>query len=121
MIKVVYCFAKRADISFEEFSRYWRDAHGAIGARIPGLRRLVQSVAIHDERDPHPPAFDGMAELWFDDFDLFLCARASPEWQASTEDEVHFIDHQRTAYFLTQERTIVDLPAGKAGPGRTYG
>jgi hypothetical protein len=40
MIKLVYCFAKKADLSFEEFSRYWHDIHGSIGARIPGVRRV---------------------------------------------------------------------------------
>jgi uncharacterized protein (TIGR02118 family) len=107
MIKLVYCFARKADISPDEFSRYWRDVHGPIGLRIPGLRRFVQSVAIHDPRDLQAPSFDGMVELWFDDIEAILRARASPEWQASTEDERHFIDHSSTAYFLSQERTLL--------------
>ena len=107
MVKLVYCFAKRSDLSFEQFSRYWRDVHGPIGASIPGVRRLVQSVAIHDERDAQSPSFDGMAELWFDDVEALLRARSSPEWQASTQDEQHFIDQSRTACFLSEERTIV--------------
>lgn len=107
MIKLVYCFARRADLSVEEFSRYWRDAHGPLGTRIPGLRRFVQSVAIHDPRDVQPPTFDGMVELWFDDIEAVLKARSSAEWQASTADEDHFIDRSRTAYFLSQERPIM--------------
>lgn len=74
MTKVVYCFAKNADLSFEEVSRYWHDIHGPIGARIPGVRRLVQSVAAHDARAAHAPSFDGMAELWFDDVEAVLQA-----------------------------------------------
>lgn len=109
MIKLVYCFAKKADLSFEEFSRYWRDVHGPIGARIPGLRRLVQSVAFHDARDLRAPTFDGMAELWFHDLESVLRARSSPEWLFSQDDERHFIDHSRTAYFLSHERTLVDV------------
>lgn len=108
MIKLVYCFAKRPDLSLEEFSRYLRDVHGPIGIRIPGLRRLAQSVAIHDPRDAHEPSFDGMAELWFDGVEAVLRARESPEWQASTADERHFIDHSRTAYFLSHELTLPD-------------
>ena len=106
MIKLVYCFSRRPDLGFEEFSRYWRDVHGPIGARIPGLRRLVQSVAVHDPRDAHSPGFDGMAELWFDDVEAVLRARSSAEWRAATDDEGHFIDRSRTAYFLSEERTI---------------
>lgn len=117
MIKLVYCFAKRPDLSLEEFSRYWRDVHGPIGARIPGLRRLVQSVAIAEGDDARPPSFDGMAELWFDDLDAVRRARSSAEWQASTADERHFIDHTRTAYFLSRERAIPVPGAGPAGGG----
>lgn len=106
MIKVVYCFARRPDLTVDEFSRYWRDVHGPIGARIPGLRRLVQSLAIHDPRDAHAPGFDGMAELWFDDVEALLRARESAEWRAATDDEVHFIDHSRTAYFVSEERIV---------------
>ena len=63
MIKLVYCFGRRPDLSAEEFGRYLREVHRPIALRIPGLRRLVQSVAFHDARDAHGPAFDGMAEL----------------------------------------------------------
>ena len=107
MIKLVYCFARRADLSSEEFSRYWHDVHGPIGARIPGVRRLVQSLAVNDARDARSPSFDGMAELWFDDLDSVIAARSSPEWQAASDDERHFIDPARTAYFLSHERTLL--------------
>jgi uncharacterized protein (TIGR02118 family) len=122
MIKLVYCFGKRADLSFDEFSRYWRDVHAPIGRRIPGIRRFVQSVAIRDGRDAHQPSFDGMVELSFDDVDAVLRARESPEWQASTADEQHFIDQSRTAYFLSHERTIIEGERGDverdSGDGR---
>jgi len=109
MVKLVYCFARRPDLSFEEFSAYWRDVHGPMGARIPGLRRLVQSVAIRDPRDAAAPSFDGMAELWFDDLEAVMRARGSDEWRASTADERNFIDHSRTAYFLSRERTLAEF------------
>jgi hypothetical protein len=41
-----------------------------------GVRRLVQSVGIHDPRDRYTSSFDGMAELWFDDVEAVLRARA---------------------------------------------
>jgi len=40
MIKLVYCITRRHGMSLEEFSRYWREVHGPIGRRIPGLRGL---------------------------------------------------------------------------------
>jgi uncharacterized protein (TIGR02118 family) len=108
MIKLVYCISRRPGMSLEEFSRYWREVHGPIGRRIPGLRRLVQSHPVSHPSDMSPPAFDGMAELWFDDIAAFEAARRSPEWRASSADEVNFIDGTRTALFLTQEQEIPD-------------
>ena len=90
----------------DEFSRYWREVHGPIGRRIPGLRRLVQSHAIAQPSDVAPPDFDGMAELWFDDMGALQAARRSPEWQASTADEANFIDQSRSAVFVTEEHEI---------------
>ena len=93
-------------MTIEEFSRYWREVHGPIGRRIPGLRRLVQSHPVPHPIGMGPPDFDGMAELWFDDLSALEAARRSPEWRASTEDEANFIDKPRTAIFLTEEREI---------------
>jgi uncharacterized protein (TIGR02118 family) len=106
MVKVVYCIARRADLTPEGFDQYWRDVHGPIGARIPGLRRLVQNRTLRDPRDAYQPAFDGMAELWFDDWASLLAARQSAEWQRSSADEANFIDHKKVAYFVCEEREI---------------
>jgi len=108
MVKVVYCFAKAPHLSAEEFSDYWRNVHGPIGARIPGLRRLVQSLALPTGPDDPPSTFDGMAELWFDDLASLAAARASAEWAASTADEPNFLDPRRTAYMVAEERTILE-------------
>jgi uncharacterized protein (TIGR02118 family) len=107
MIKLVYCFRRRPDLSVEEFSEYWQNVHGPVGARIPGVRKLVQSVSVQDDRHTPAGAFDGMAELWFDDIDALLRARRSARWRASSEDEENSIDPDSAAYFVTMERTIV--------------
>ena len=106
IIKLVYCITRRPGMGLDEFSRYWREVHGPIGRRIPGLRRLVQSHPVPHPPDMAQPTFDGMAELWFDDLAAMQAARRSPEWQASTVDEASFIDATRTAIFLTEEREI---------------
>jgi uncharacterized protein (TIGR02118 family) len=106
VIKLVYCITRRQGMSLEEFSHYWHDVHGPIGRRIPGLRRLVQSHPVPYPDDIAPQAFDGMAELWFDDLAALRAAQQSAEWRASTEDEANFIDPERTALFVTIEREI---------------
>jgi len=93
MLKLVYCITKRVGLTDDEFFRYWKNIHGPIGARIPRLRKLVQSHRLTVPGDKHRPDYDGMAELRFDDWEALLAARESPQWKASSEDEKNFIDH----------------------------
>ena len=108
MIKVVYCISKKSGMTDEEFFHYWKDVHGPIGARIPGLRRLVQSHRRSLPGDKYQSDYDGMAELWFDNVDALLSARESSEWRAASEDEVNFVDHKRVAYFVSEEHVILE-------------
>ena len=108
MIKLVYCISKKTGLTDEEFFRYWLRIHGQIGARIPGLRRLVQSHRLTVAGDSQQPDYDGVAELWFDDMQSLLTARQSAEWKISTQDEANFIDHARVAYLITEEHVVFD-------------
>ena len=110
MVKLVYCITKKAGLTDEEFFHYWEKVHGSIGARIPQLRKLVQSRRLTVAGDKQRPDYDGMAELWFDDMEALRAARQSPEWRTSSEDEANFIDHKRVAYFVSEEHIILDEP-----------
>src|SRR2546430_17094275 len=103
MIKLVYCITRRRGMTLEEFSRYWREVHGPIGRRIPGLRRLVQSHPTRHPADLSPPPFDGMAELWFDDLAALEAARRSPEWRGCGAGGGPFAYRGRARPFLTRE------------------
>jgi uncharacterized protein (TIGR02118 family) len=109
MIKVLYCISKKPGLTDQQFFDYWKNVHGPIGARIPGLRRLVQSHRVSISGDKFRSDYDGMAELWFDDVESLLAARQSPEWKASTEDEANFMDHRKVAYFVSEEHVILDV------------
>jgi uncharacterized protein (TIGR02118 family) len=78
MIKLIYCITKKPGLTDAEFFHYWKNIHGPIGARIPRLRKLVQSHRITVPGDRHPPTYDGIAELWFDTIEDLLAARQSP-------------------------------------------
>jgi uncharacterized protein (TIGR02118 family) len=108
MIKLVYCITKKAGLTDQEFFQYWKNVHGPIGARIPSLRRLVQSHRLSIPEDQYQPDYDGVAELWFDNIEALLAARESPEWKSSNEDEANFIDHSKVAYFVSEEHIILD-------------
>jgi uncharacterized protein (TIGR02118 family) len=106
MIKLVYCFKKKAELSDQEFFDYCKNVHAPIGARIPGVRRFVQSRRLSIPGDKTPGDFDGMVELWFDNVEALLSARRSQEWQASTADEQNFIDYSKVAHFVSEEHII---------------
>ena len=108
MIKLVYCITKKPGLTDQEFFHYWKNIHAPIGARIPRLRKFVQSHRIQIPADKYRPAYDGMVELWFDDVEALLEARQSAEWMASTTDEPNFIDQNKTAYFVSEEHLILD-------------
>ncbi|MGA8224624.1 MAG: EthD domain-containing protein [Candidatus Acidiferrales bacterium] len=108
MIKIVYCVTKKTGLTDEQFFDYWENIHGPIGVRIPGLRKLVQSRRLTVAEDTRPPDFDGVAELWFDSVEDLMAARKSHQWKASSADEANFIDHSRTAYFVSAEHVIFE-------------
>jgi uncharacterized protein (TIGR02118 family) len=108
VIKLIYCISKKPGMTDREFFHYWKGRHAAIGARIPGVRKFVQSHRVRVPRDEHPPDYDGMAELWFDNIATLLAARKSRAWKESSADEANFINHKKVAYFVSQEHVIVD-------------
>jgi uncharacterized protein (TIGR02118 family) len=110
MIKLVYCITKRPDLSDEEFFRYWKNIHGPIGAKIPRLHKLVQSHRINIPGDKYPPAYDGIAELWFDSVEDLLAARQSPEWAASRSQKSRLRRNRRVRRHVTQILGLRSMP-----------
>lgn len=109
MVKLIYCISKKPDMTVEAFQAYWRNVHAPIAGAIPGLRRYVQCHVVPDTYGgERQPAYDGAAELWFDDLDAMRIAMRTPEVQAAIEDEKNFIDHSRVASFVTIEKPIVE-------------
>ena len=49
MIKIVYCLRRKAELSVEEFQKYWLETHAAFGANIPGVKRYVQAHTLGGE------------------------------------------------------------------------
>ena len=105
MVKIVYCISKLPHLSNEEFHHYWREVHGPIAGRIPGCRKYVQSHTIHRALNGRPPAFDGVAELWFDDQAALEAAALTPEMKALHADGAKFIGHIKS--YVVEEKTVI--------------
>ena len=109
MIKLIYCITRKAGLYVDEFQRYWRETHGPIAGGIPGVRRYVQCHVLSElYAGEQAPAYDGAAELWFDDAESMRAAMRSPELQAAREDERNFIDHNKVFAIVTEEKTVVE-------------
>jgi uncharacterized protein (TIGR02118 family) len=120
MIKLVFCLRRLPHLSRAEFQRYWREMHAPLVRRHAatlGIRRYVQLHTLeHPTQDAlrasrgGPEAYDGVAELWWDDVrDL---ARTDDDWRAAAlallEDERRFIDLERSPLFVGEEHPIID-------------
>ncbi len=126
MVKLTYCIRRRADMTWDEFSAYWRDVHAPLIAKHAealGIRRYVQvrtapapglHAALQGRNGGSPEPFDGVAELWFDSLDAFT-GPASPEAKLASkevfEDQRMFIDLAASPQWLGEEAVIIDGPS----------
>lgn len=106
MVKLVFLMPRRSDLSVEEFSRHWREDHAPIAAAMPGVRKYVQNHATM-ALDGSALAYDGFAEMWFDDMESLWQALDSPESQAALADSEKFLDVARIQTFVVEEVSVL--------------
>ena len=109
MLKAMVLLPRRQGMSREDFERHLRETHAPLVAKLPGLRRLVLNLVLPDPNGP-PPAWDAIAEDWFDGPEALQAALASPEGQAVTADAPNFLDMTRFQFLVVQEDDVA-LPA----------
>ena len=102
MLKFIVTVYPRADFSRAEFVRYFREVHGPLAEKLPGLRRYVQNFVMDDPRRKHP-GWEVVSELYFDDYAAMEAAWATPEGQAATDDLDAFADLTRTTWSVVEE------------------
>jgi uncharacterized protein (TIGR02118 family) len=112
MVKVFAFIPRRQDISCEYFHAYWRDVHGPMARRVVTIRKYVQSHTIRSGVAGLPPTiYDGVVELWFDDFDVALAIGDDPGYvDYAKADEPNFIDQSCMTSLLCSEATVLAGP-----------
>ena len=122
MVKLVYCLRRRADVSPEEFYRYWLDTHGSKvknAAEAMRALRYIQSHTCAPELNQAfaasrglAPAYDGITEVWWnsiEDLKSAMASAAGAEAMAMLrEDESRFIEFSQSCVFMTTEHLIFD-------------
>ena len=106
--KNVELVTRKPGMAVGDFQRYWRETHGPLAAKIPMIRRYVQSHtrASAYERG-RTPAWDGVAITWFDDTDAMRASAATPQYALVRADEPRFIAPGALPVLITTEHVIV--------------
>ena len=110
MVKLIAFFKRKPGMSVEDFQTYWRTTHADIVAKLPGIRKYVQSHTILSGYRKGEPVYDGMAELWFDSTDVMRGQADTPEFAAVRADEQNFMDVASQGTIITEEHVIKDGP-----------
>ena len=120
MVKALSFFKRRAGMPVDEFQAYWRTRHPDVVTKLPGVHRYVQSHTRPAAYRDGEPAYDGIAEVWFEDTAAMHALRGTPEVAAVQADEARFIDRSTMEMIITDDHVIKDGPApsGAAGPSR---
>jgi uncharacterized protein (TIGR02118 family) len=114
VIKVFFVLRRRPNVTLEQFHDYWRNTHGPLVAKVPGLIRYVQH---HTMSVPRPgyasdePPIDGLVETWWESMEAVQRASLSPEFAAVMADEANFMGHSNRnvhAILATESVTFVD-------------
>ena len=107
MIKRMGFVKRKEGMTLEACHDHWLNVHAPLAAKAPGLRRYIVSTTIVGEGLTYTPAYDGLAEFWYDDLEALEAAEASPQWQATRADSPNFIGSV-AALFTTEVPIIED-------------
>ena len=123
MVKLMYALRRRANMSAEDFHGYWLDRHAPLVLDVAGpklgMRRYVQSHTVASRaddtlrapRDTQVPAFDGVAEVWWDSIEALADAWSSADGLAAgaalIKDEHEFIDLVHSPIWIAEEHVII--------------
>jgi len=109
MIKSVGLLTRKPELSHEQFMRHWVETHAPLAHAVPGVRRYVLNHILEERRRPDIPTteveIDGIAELWYDDYEAMRQANASPEAKRLHDDGALFIG--RIKSFVVEEKVII--------------
>lgn len=106
MLKFMVVLYRRPDLSRDQFRQYMEQVHGPLALRLPGLRKYTQNYVCDDPK--RNPGWDGIVELYFNDWESMEAAWASPEGAASNADLPRFLDMTRTKWAAVEQITVLE-------------
>jgi len=111
-VKVHDLFARKPDLTLEQFASYWSSSHAELACTFTQIKHYVQS---HRSADQQPVAElgptwpDGCAETWYDDLASLEEMVATPRFSAELMvDETKFMNLGNPRPLLVSRERLVD-------------
>ncbi|MBS4214960.1 EthD domain-containing protein [Neobacillus rhizophilus] len=101
MIVRMSIFQKRHNLTTQEFQSYWKDIHGPIAAKIPGLAQYEQNhvvnvIHLSSNLPQGSHSLDGICRLMFEDESAMQGVLKPEITKILQEDEAKFIEGLQT-------------------------
>ena len=107
MVKNIEFVIRKPGMPLADFRHYWKDIHGPIASKIEVIKRYVQSHNLMLEYEKkHPPAYDGVAETWFEDTAAMRHSATTPEYAAHHADMLNFLAGE-LPFIITKEIRMI--------------
>jgi uncharacterized protein (TIGR02118 family) len=108
LLKAVFLLRRKPGMSVAEFQDYWINGHAPLIPRDAGIVRYVQCHQAAATYDQFEPAYDGVAELSFDDLAAFEAYWLSDRIQKIfAADAPMFLDGANCTAFLAEENRVL--------------
>ncbi|PSP89870.1 EthD family reductase [Halobacteriales archaeon QS_4_69_34] len=105
MYKAMFALNRAEGTSHEEFARHWQDDHAPIAIEgVPDL--LKYTISFPD--DPDSAAYDGVAELYFEDEATCREGLDSEAMGEAVADVPNFADPNDVLQLMVEEHVQVD-------------
>ena len=96
-------------MTVKEFRNYWKNVHGPLISKIPGLKKYIQYHVHSEISDKEDAPIDGIAELWFDSKEAQEKAYQSKEYKAVVEDEPNLFEMNSKSIHPVTTDEIVEV------------
>ncbi len=116
MIKMSIGLTRLPNLDELEFLQYWQEEHAPLVqslADVLGIRKYVQQIPMPVSsglKNSDQFAFDGIAEVWFDDVESVLVGQRNTDAKLAlaqlNQDEARFIDQKKSVVWWSEEKHI---------------
>ena len=92
-------------MSVDAFHSYWLNTHADLMMRVPGLQRYI--ISLPADTHDRVPAYDGFAEVAYENAEAMRSAMATAAARAMLDDEINLFDVTRSVREVVTEHVML--------------